>query len=315
MAKGRFISRKVGRSRQLAALSNDTYRLMFLLMLPHADREGRLEADPELLNGVCFTRMDWTDEQVVAALQEMHEINLIFLYHVNENPFLFFPKFAEHQQGMRKDREAPSEIPAPPETTSSTNGGGVRSKSGVAPEEVPPKSKVKSKSKSKFKTPPTPPAESARGNQPGGLEELNNENAMRTLKRTAPGVAAAFEELARLQRSKFDAKLAQAKALLERIEEKGATAVEGSLRTILATAGDGGPLFTRAMRHLEKHAAPTPTSPDRRIFQLIGAKGVIDGQEFQVIAVTPDHAKLMTDIGQYLTPDEFSQYRVEPCLN
>lgn len=164
-------------------------------------------------------------------------------------------------------------------------------------------------------TPPTPPR-SRPVEQPGDfLKDLTNETPLDTLRRAAPGAFQVFEELARLQRTGYAAKLAQAQALLDRVGDKGAERVEESLRTILSTAGDGGRLFTRALAHLERSSPPTPQAADRSIFQLIGAKGQIGEQEFQIIAVTPDHAKLMTDIGRYLTPDEFQQYRVEACLN
>lgn len=149
MAKGRFLSKQVGRSKQLASL-NDRERCIFLLLLPHADVEGRLEADVDYLEGVCLTRMGYTRPQIDDAVKALHKAGLIHLYTVKGERYLAFPKFEKHQLGLRKDREAPSEIPAPPSRRSkSADDGGntdgdtpatsaeeLRSDSGTTPAQV-----------------------------------------------------------------------------------------------------------------------------------------------------------------------------------
>jgi len=95
MARGRFISKQVGRSKQLATLT-DRERCIFLLLLPHADVEGRLEADVDYLEGVCLTRMGYTHTQIDEAAKALHQAGLIQLYSVEGEKYLAFPKFSKH---------------------------------------------------------------------------------------------------------------------------------------------------------------------------------------------------------------------------
>ena len=171
MARGRFISAKISESEQFADLETHEARLMFLMMLPHADVEGRLKADSRYLAGKIFTYLDFSHEQIEVGLADLERAELLRSYSVKGRRYVVFPKFAEHQVGLRKDREQPSEIPppeeadpkeAPSETQPETKKDEARSYSGVTPEEVPPKFKVKSKLKSKEEVkdkepPPTPP--------------------------------------------------------------------------------------------------------------------------------------------------------------
>jgi hypothetical protein len=129
MAKGRFLSKSVSTSHKLASLKSDSPRLLWTWLLPHLDREGRFHADPDIVKGHAVTRLkNHTEKTIEADLNELASVGLIVLYQVNGDRYLQFTQFDENQPGMRKDREAESQCPAPPEE--------VRIKSGVNPELV-----------------------------------------------------------------------------------------------------------------------------------------------------------------------------------
>lgn len=114
MAKGRMLSKSISQSKKFAALASDTHRLVYLLILPHVDVEGRFEADPQLLRGLCFTRLEYDDRTIAEALQDLHDTGLIQLYDVAGSRYLQLADFHRHNK-VRKDREGESAIPAPPE--------------------------------------------------------------------------------------------------------------------------------------------------------------------------------------------------------
>lgn len=113
MAKGRFISRSVGHSREIAALPDHLTRMIFAFILPYLDVEGRIDADPVFLNGYCLSRLQIPQKELERALVAMHEVGLIELYEEEGLPFIQYMNFEKHQQGLRKDREDASTLPPP----------------------------------------------------------------------------------------------------------------------------------------------------------------------------------------------------------
>lgn len=113
MAKGRFISRSVGHSREIARLPDDTTRMIFAFILPNLDVEGRIDADPIYLTGVCLSRLQIPAQKVARALVAMYEVGLIELYEEEGLPYLEYVNFQKHQEGLRKEREPESLFPAP----------------------------------------------------------------------------------------------------------------------------------------------------------------------------------------------------------
>lgn len=144
MAKGRFLSKSVSTSRKLSQLKSDSTRLVWTWLLPHLDREGRFHADPVIIKGHALPYLKHhTEETIAAALQELAETKLIFLYAVNREPYLQFTQFDRNQPGLRKDREAESQCPPPPEE--------LLNESGVTPELIGEVSKQALKLKYKLK--------------------------------------------------------------------------------------------------------------------------------------------------------------------
>jgi hypothetical protein len=153
VAKGRFISKGISQSDQVAALSSDRARLMFTWMIPHADVHGQLPAHPLKLKGQVLTMLDVSAAEVEEALQEMERVGLVRLYEVEGTRYLWFPGWSRHQK-TNPEREGhpfpghpwqqdPLEGQAPTLTTNVSEGSSgdgaesqSRSDSGVAQESV-----------------------------------------------------------------------------------------------------------------------------------------------------------------------------------
>jgi len=116
MARGRFISSSISTSRKFERLQSNTHRLLYLMLLPHVDCEGRHSADARILNGRVYTLLDLTLDEANDALTDLARVNLITLYAVNGERFLEITDFHEHNK-VRRDKdgnpthEAPSRIP------------------------------------------------------------------------------------------------------------------------------------------------------------------------------------------------------------
>ena len=114
--RGRMISATLGASRKFSRLTSNDHRLMYVLLIPHADAEGRLDADPRILSGKAFTLLDFTIPEIEAGLVDMDRVELINLYQVHGERYLEIVGFHEHQVIRRKKDgrpmyEADSRIP------------------------------------------------------------------------------------------------------------------------------------------------------------------------------------------------------------
>lgn len=138
MARGRFITGTLGASHKLASVTDDAHRLMFILMVTNADVEGRLDADPRVLNGRVFTLMGWSPEHVEAGLEALARAELIHWYSVENRAYAEIVNFHEHNS-VRRDREQASRIPGPDQGSpmpSRRTAGERRESSGSTPAEV-----------------------------------------------------------------------------------------------------------------------------------------------------------------------------------
>lgn len=117
MARGRMVSISICMDKRIANLSDDTSRLSFTWLITHADCEGRTYGDPAMVRSMLFPRRSDrsspTVDRIASYLQEWHNAGLIVWYEANGDRFVWFPGFEKNQVGLRKDREAPSIIPAP----------------------------------------------------------------------------------------------------------------------------------------------------------------------------------------------------------
>ena len=124
MARGRFISDSVGKDLRLNGISIEA-ELVYLMTIPHLDRDGLIEADPDLLFGaVCPKRRELQD-RIALLVQEWAKAGLVLMYDTEQGPILWFKGFAKNQLGLRYDREKPSGFAPPP--------GHVFTKDGITP--------------------------------------------------------------------------------------------------------------------------------------------------------------------------------------
>lgn len=121
MARGRFISESVATDARLNSLSVEA-ELVYLMTVPHLDRDGLISGDPDVLWGkVCPKRRLFID-RIAVFIQEWAKAGLVTMYDSDEGPVLWFGGFAKNQVGLRYDRETPSKFPAPPGYIFGTDG-------------------------------------------------------------------------------------------------------------------------------------------------------------------------------------------------
>lgn len=127
MARGRFIADTVAKDARLNSLSIEA-ELVYLLTIPHLDRDGMIEGDPDILWGtVCPKRRQFLDT-MATFIQEWANVGLVVCYDTDEGVVLWFRGFAKNQTGMRYERESASRFPTPP--------GFIRTESGIVPEPI-----------------------------------------------------------------------------------------------------------------------------------------------------------------------------------
>ena len=112
MARGRMIRRRISYSKKYASVKSWRARELYLLMLPHTDAEGRLEACTLLLKGQVVPLLPYSPKQIQDALEQLHEADLIYLYESGGEQYLEFTQFHKFNV-VRADREAKSDIPEP----------------------------------------------------------------------------------------------------------------------------------------------------------------------------------------------------------
>lgn len=113
MARGRFLSDTVAKDTKLNSLSVEA-ELVYLMTIPHLDRDGLIEGDPDVLWGtVCPKRRIFID-RMNEFIDEWIAAGLVLRYDSEDGPVLWFKGFAKNQTGMRYDREAPSKFTPPP---------------------------------------------------------------------------------------------------------------------------------------------------------------------------------------------------------
>lgn len=111
MARGRMLQNRISKSHKMAALSNDTVRLLYTWLLSHLDVNGNFYADPVMVNNLVFTRLGHPVNKIAAALDELSEIGLIVRYSVNGETYLNYPDFQEKQPKLNPAKEGEPDIP------------------------------------------------------------------------------------------------------------------------------------------------------------------------------------------------------------
>ena len=110
MARGRMIDKRAGNSKKIAKCSEKARNLWFMIY-PHLDRDGRIAFDDlDDLGTEIIPYFKWSIKIIAETLNELAEIGLIHLYPHKNKIAIEYLKFKDFQQGLRYDRESPSEI-------------------------------------------------------------------------------------------------------------------------------------------------------------------------------------------------------------
>lgn len=105
-----MLHKKISVSSQVNRLSLPT-RLLFTWMIAHADDEGRLKGDPEYIKATVVPMTNWSFKRIKGYLEEIANAKLIHYWQRNNEWFVEFAKWDEHQT-IRNDRRVPSNLPS-----------------------------------------------------------------------------------------------------------------------------------------------------------------------------------------------------------
>lgn len=122
MPVGRMLLKSISESSKMPKLKTDGARLLYTWLLSHLDCNGRFSGDPLVINGKIFTRLNKSTKEVEEYLKDLERIGSIKRYRINGDIFLWVPDFEDKQPSLRKEREAATSYPAPPELLRSNSG-------------------------------------------------------------------------------------------------------------------------------------------------------------------------------------------------
>jgi len=115
MARGRMLNRVIVKSLKFESLIDDFNRLTYCLLLPFADRDGKMDGDPCLVKSMIYPRRsDVTAKKVEKALEDLSNIGLIEWYPVNGDKYIQICNFLENQSGLSYNKEPASILPEVP---------------------------------------------------------------------------------------------------------------------------------------------------------------------------------------------------------
>lgn len=100
---------KISNSLQVNKLSLPA-RILFTWMIAHADDDGRIKGEAEYIKGKVIPMTEYTAKEVESMLQEITGQQLICRWEENNNIYIEFPTWLDHQQ-IRKNRYKKSNIP------------------------------------------------------------------------------------------------------------------------------------------------------------------------------------------------------------
>lgn len=127
MADRRMLSATVAEDEELNRLSIEA-QLLFLMTIPHLDRDGLITGNPRVLFGRVCPLRDELRDRILVLTNEWVDQGLVRRYAgADGGSVLFFDSFMKHQRGIEYSSEKPSRFPPPP--------GWVRTKAGLVPED------------------------------------------------------------------------------------------------------------------------------------------------------------------------------------
>lgn len=190
MARGRMISTTVAIDRRLNSLSLES-QFLFLMTVPHLDRDGLIAGDAPLLAGKAIPRRTELHTRIGDLVQEWIAADLAIAYDGPDTLILFFPGFRKNQS-LQYNKEGASQFPPPPGYIRNADGLAldpnkttleeIQSKSRPTLEEATVKGievKEEVEGKKKGSVPPAPPmpAQSSASSGRAQVERLKKLNA------------------------------------------------------------------------------------------------------------------------------------------
>jgi len=86
-------------------------KLLVTWMIPHADDKGRLRGESNYIKAIIVPMLNWSSRKIDKYLNEIESVGLIYRWEHNNEWFIEFVKWNEHQT-IRKDRFIPSKLPS-----------------------------------------------------------------------------------------------------------------------------------------------------------------------------------------------------------
>jgi len=264
MARARMLSATISESKKFGNVTNNTNRLVYLMLLPWVDREGRYEADTTLISHRVLMRCGITEEQVEEALTDLHRCGLIYLYSAQGKRVLEFVDFLKWNKPHWKEPE--SMLPA-------RDGASVTQSRNVDPsmgEEQPnvtptlrqtPTAEVKGKEvKGKEEEPPLPPQEPPPQDDEAersiilANKRRANKHTTALLAQQHPQAKHALDDLQSVYSWKPAQYAVVADTFLELVRDHGEARVAGAATHVLAS----GATITHPIPYLKKLLADSP---------------------------------------------------------
>lgn len=112
MARGRMISATIAIDKRLNTLSMEG-QLLFLMTVPHLDRDGLIVGDAQLLAAKAIPRRPEMHGRCEEFIQEWITSGLAIPYETDDCRVLYFPGFRKNQT-FQYNREGTSQFPPPP---------------------------------------------------------------------------------------------------------------------------------------------------------------------------------------------------------
>jgi hypothetical protein len=106
-----MIRKEIANSKKLS-LCCDAAKVIYFMMLPHTDVEGRVKACPEIVKGQYLTMLEYSGALIQSCLEELHKVGLIVLYKIGTDQFAQYTRFKDFQT-LNPKREAKTKIPPP----------------------------------------------------------------------------------------------------------------------------------------------------------------------------------------------------------
>src|SRR5262245_53584491 len=113
MAKGRMLSQDACDDRELNSISIEA-QLLYLLSLPHLDRDGLIDGRPAWLGGRAAPERAILRERAGVLIDEWVVAGLVIRYDGKNGPVLFFKGFRKHNSNLDYRREPASKFAPPP---------------------------------------------------------------------------------------------------------------------------------------------------------------------------------------------------------